>query len=181
MAAPADRETATNLQLPQDLVDHELRGAVKAWTESSKELADITTTCQERKRATETEAQDSRVFQTLLQERYAAIHKGSTTNGGSLQKYSHMTQDIAKTLQKVSTEVDLQLGGKNGMFSELSFIEQHSSLARTRLQVTQRRIEVLLRQYRKEITAATSSGKLSSRRSARIRKRASETENRRSN
>ena len=91
-----------------------------------------------------------------------------------------MAQDIAKTLQKVSTEVDLQLGGKNGMFSELSFIEQHLSLARTRHQATQGRIEVLLRQYRKELTAVARSGILSLRRSARIRKRASGTENRRS-
>ncbi|KAL9634955.1 MAG: hypothetical protein Q9204_002797 [Flavoplaca sp. TL-2023a] len=181
MAAPTDREIATNLQLPQDSVEHEFARMDKAWIECSKRLADVTTTCLERKRATETEAQDLLVFQTLLQERSAAIHMDSTTNGGSLQSYSHMTQDIAKTVQKVSTEVDVQLRGKNGMFSELSFIEQHLSLARTRHQVTQRRIEVLLRQYRKEIAAATSSGRSSLRRSARIRKRASGTENRRSN
>ncbi|KAI4276576.1 MAG: hypothetical protein LQ337_002406 [Flavoplaca oasis] len=180
MAAPADRETAANLQLAQELLGDELRRMDETWIECSKRLAECTTMCQERKRATKTEVQGLLNFQTLLQERYAAIHQGSITSGGSLQKYSHMTQDITKTLHKVSTEVDVQLGEQDSMFSELSSIEQHLSLSRTYCAVGQRQFEVLLKQYRKEIAAATSSGRSSLRRSARIRKRTSGTKNRRS-
>ncbi|KAL8863874.1 MAG: hypothetical protein Q9198_010269 [Flavoplaca austrocitrina] len=53
-------------------------------------------------------------FQNLLRKRHAEIHQKSTINGGALEQYSEMTQDFLSVLNKVSSEVDVQLAKQYG-------------------------------------------------------------------